>query len=212
MWWKSNPSFFTKEQEYLVAKYPSLDCLIENNTVYIRGKLQIANIAAFDIEIKLPDDYPNSLPEIKELGGKIPIEDDRHINYDGTCCLTVPAKMYQDLGKNYSIVDFIDKFVVPFFANQVHYEINGAWANGDYNHGNRGMLECYKELLRLSNLKQVVEFMKIALQTCPKTTKNCPCGSGKKLRDCHLSELINIRTSIPTNLLRRNYKTFIRYI
>ncbi|MBU0626074.1 SEC-C domain-containing protein [Patescibacteria group bacterium] len=212
MWWKTKPSFFTKEQEHLAINYPSLNFIVDENIIFIRGKLQIAKIAAFDIEIKLPDDYPNSLPEVKELGGKIPIANDRHVNDDGTCCLTVPAKMYQELGKNYSIIDFIDKFVVPFFANQVYYEIHRIWANGDYSHGNRGMLECYKELLRLSSLKQVVECMKITLQTFPKTSKSCPCGSGKKLRDCHLAELINLRVSIPTNLLRQNYKTLMSYV
>lgn len=212
MWWKNNPSFFTEEQERLAINYPSLNFITEDTTIFIRGKLQIAKIAAFDIEIILPDDYPNSLPEVKELGGKIPISDERHINHDGTCCLTVPAKMHQDLGKNYSIIDFIEKFVMPFFANQVYYEIHGVWANGDYSHGDRGMLECYKDILRLSNLRQITELMKIALQIFPKTTKICPCGSRKKLQDCHLPELINLRATIPANLLKKNYKTFMSYI
>lgn len=212
MWWKTNPSFFTEEQERLAINYPSLNFITEDNTIFIRGKLQIAKIAVFDIEIKLPDDYPNSLPEVKELGGKIPISGERHINYDGTCCLTVPVKMHQDLGKDYSITDFIEKFVVPFFANQVYYEIRGLWANGDYSHGDRGILECYKDILKLSNLQQITELMKIAQQIFPKTTKTCPCGSGKKLRDCHLPELINLKATIPTNLLKKNYKTFMSYI
>lgn len=209
MWWKTNPSFFTKEQERLAINYPSLNFIMEDTTIFIRGKLQIAKIAAFDIEIKLPDDYPASLPEVKELGGKIPIEDDRHVNDNGTCCLTVPAKMYQDLGIDYSIVHFIDKFVVPFFANQVHYEIHGVWANGDYSHGKKGIFEFYAELLNIQILTVIAKLMKIALQTFPKLSQKCPCGSGKRLQKCHKLQISNLKKSIPTHQLKHDYKKLI---
>ena len=205
MWWKTKPSCFTKEQEQLAVNYPSLNFSIEDNTVFIRGKLQIANIAAFEIEIKLPDDYPVSLPEVKELGGKIPIVNDRHVNYDGTCCLTVPAKMYQDLGKNYSIIDYISKFVIPFFANQIHYEINGVWANGDYNHGVQGIFEYYAELLEVKSPKIVADLMKITLQPFPKLSQKCPCESSKRLKKCHLKSIILLK-QIPFIQLISDYK------
>jgi hypothetical protein len=205
MWWKTNPSFFTKEQEYLAINYPSLNFIVDDNTIFIRGKVQIAKIAAFDIEIKLPDDYPNSLPEVKELGGKIPIVNDRHVNDDGTCCLTVPAKMFQDLGKSYSIIDFIDKFVVPFFANQVHYEINGAWANGDYHHGKQGIFEYYAESLEVKSPKTIADLMKITLQPFPKLSQKCPCKSGKRLKKCHLKGIIFLK-QIPLIQLTSDYK------
>ena len=206
MWWKTNPSFFTEEQERLAINYPSLNFITEDNTIFIRGKLQIAKIAAFDIEIKLPDDYPVFLPDVKELGGKIPIADDRHVNENGTCCLTVPAKMYQNLGKSYSIIDFIDKFVVPFFANQVHYEIHGVWANGDYSHGRQGIFEFYAELLQIKNVKRVTDLMKIALQTFPKLSQKCPCGSEKRLKKCHNVQISNLKKSIPENILKHDFK------
>lgn len=209
MWWKIDPSFFTEEQKRLAINYPSLNFITEDNTIFIRGRLHIAKIAAFDIEIILPDDYPNSLPEVKELGGKIPISDERHINYDGTCCLTVPAKMHQDLGKDYSIIDFIEKFVMPFFANQVYYEIHGVWANGDYSHGRQGIFEFYTELLQIKNVKSVTDLMKIAFQPFPKLSQKCPCGSGKRLQKCHNIQMSNLKKSIPTHQLKHDYEKLI---
>lgn len=205
MWWKSNPSLFTKEQAYLAAKFPSLNFITENNTVYIRGKIKIANVAVFEIEIKLPDDYPNSLPEVKELGEKIPISDERHINSDGTCCLTVPAKMHQELGKNYSIIEYIDQFVIPFLGNQVYYEIHGVWVNGDYRHGRQGIFEFYVELLHVQNPTVIAELMEITLQTFPKLSQKCPCKSGKRLKKCHLKGIVILK-KIPLIQLTSDYK------
>ena len=205
MWWELKPDFFAKEQEQLAIKYPSLNFIIEDKTVFIRGKIQIADIAEFTIEIKLLDDYPISLPEVREIGGKIYRSDDRHINEDGTCCLTIPAKMHQDLGKNYSIIAFIDIFVIPFFANQIYYEIHGVWANGEYSHGEKGLLEFYSELLETKSNKIVANLMKISLQTFPKLSQKCPCKSGKRLKKCHFKGFILLK-KIPLIQIVSDYR------
>lgn len=205
MWWKSTPRFFAKEQEKLAIKYPSLNFIIEGKIVFIRGKIQIADIAEFSIEIKLLDDYPTSLPEVKEIGGKIFRSDERHINEDGTCCLTIPAKIHQDLGKNYSIVTFIEIFVIPFFANQIYYEINGVWANGDYSHGEKGLLEFYSELLETKSHEMVADLMKISLQPFPKLSQKCPCKSGKRLKKCHFNGVILLK-KIPLIQISSDYQ------
>ena len=212
MWWKKNPAFFAKEQKRISTSFPSLQFHISQDTVFLSGKLQIVDIASFDIEIKFPDDYPDSLPIVKETGTKIPISNERHINSDGTCCLSVPAIIHKKLSKNYTVIDFIEKYVVPFFANQLHFEIYSSWANGDFSHGSRGIVECYQELLNVQQLKIIVALLKIALQTFPKTNKKCPCDSNKKLKKCHLNMMIDLRISIPHSVLRNDYQILSKYL
>jgi hypothetical protein len=184
----------------------------EGETVYLRGPLKIADLATFEIEIIFPDDYPASFPEVNESSNKIPVSSDRHINGDGTCCLSVPAMMHTQLGQKYSIVEFIQKFVEPFLANQLYFEIHGTWKNGDYSHGDRGILECYEDLLKIKGLRRIVSMMHVALQTFPKIRKKCPCGSGKPLRKCHFNEFVTIKTSIPRSILESDYRNLVSHL
>lgn len=186
-WWQKNHLFFTKEKEHILQKYPSLRYCIENDIVKLRGELPIVEIDdSYSIEIEFPDNYPKNLPIVKEVGGDIPKELDLHISYDGNCCLCIPQleKFYFPDGSN--IITFLEKLVIPFFANQAYFKITGTWLNGEYGHGEKGIYEFYSDILQTNNIHLMIIFMILSLQEIKNINLDCPCSSGKSIKKCHL--------------------------
>lgn len=205
MCWKNKVSFFDEEKKLILETFPSLKYRESEDIVYLSGKLQITNFSVFTIEIKFPNDYPLALPEIKETSKKIPALHDRHINNDNTCCIGMPAVMYQELGTEYTIIDYIEKFVIPFFVNQIHFEIYGEWSNGEYSHGIQGILEYYQEVFNTMGKKTILKFLKITTRATSKQYKSCPCGSGKIFKVCHYEQLLLVTQTVPLKQLKSDY-------
>ena len=82
---------------------------------------------------------------------------DRHFSTDGKCCFAPLVECIEILGLCYTLADFTEKLVRPFFASQVYYSKTGKWPNGQYKHYEEGLLEYYLEKLSLTNKTQVLE-------------------------------------------------------
>lgn len=198
-WWQKDNLFFTKEKEHILQKYPSLIYCIENDIVKLKGELPILEIDdSYSIEIEFPDNYPKNLPIVKEVSGDIPKELDLHISYDGSCCLCIPQleKFYFPDGSN--IITFLEKLVIPFFANQAYFKITGTWLNGEYGHGEKGIYEFYSDILQTNNIHLMIIFMILSLQEIKNINTYCPCSSGKSIKKCHLQYIkqLAIHTSV----------------
>lgn len=211
--WYINSSFFEEEKELVSKYYPTLKYIEENKNFKLIGELYIKEIDdSYSIEINFLDDYPNSLPIVKEIGNDIPKELDRHISYDGTCCLCVPQleKYYFPKGSN--IKDFLDKLVVPFFANQAYFELTGEWINGEYAHGILGIYEFYNNLLGIKNINEILNLLKIVKKSIPNFNKKCPCNSGKSVRKCHLVKIVQLKKIIRVDQLNNDIEEFSKII
>jgi hypothetical protein len=212
-WWQENNSFFAKEKEYVFHKYPSLTYSIENKIVKLSGELPIVEIDdSYSIEIEFPEAYPNKIPIVKEVGGDIPRELDLHISYDGSCCLCLPQleKFYFPKGSN--IIIFLEKLVIPFFANQAYFKITGTWINGEYSHGKLGVYEFYKNLLDVHSLTNIIKFLKLSIKSYPNFNKKCICGSNKPFKRCHLPKLNFLKKFVPAQTIEEDVKTFERLL
>jgi len=208
LWYSQNLELFQKIHDD-IKKYPSLRVITENEAVFIRGSLHILDvdgkriIDSFSIEIEFPKDFPKSIPIVREKGGRIPKDIDRH-NPNGVACLLVPenVKKYYNPEKS-SIVDFIEKCVKPFFIGQSFYEEEKEWLFGERSHGFKGVFEYYKEEFGENSdkvIKKLIEYLK------KKEIKGhwpCYCGSGKKLRNCHMQYLIPYRLIIHKYLSKK---------
>lgn len=192
--WYENKSFFTNEKELISEYYSALEYVKENENVKLIGELYIKEINdSYTIEIIFLDAYPNSLPIVKEIGDDIPKELNRHISYDGNCCLCVPQLEKYYFPKNSNIKDFLDKLVVPFFVNQAYFDMTGKWINGEYSHGYLGVYEFYSDFFRLKDTDIISEILKIVTKSIPNLNKKCPCSSGKSIKKCHMDKIIEIR-------------------
>lgn len=207
--WYSNLSFFKKEKELISKYYPTLKYIEENKNFKLIGELYIKEIDdSYSIEINFLDDYPNSLPIVKEIGNDIPKDLNRHISFDRTCCLCVPQLEKYYFPKDSNIKDFLDKLVIPFFANQAYFEMTGQWINGEYSHGYLGIYEFYREFFDIENINKILQLLQISIKTIPNFNKKCPCKCGKSIRKCHMKKILELKKLVKINQLRNDIYEF----
>ena len=58
--------------------------------------------------------YKEQLPLVYETAGKTPQDGNHHVNPDSSLCLGSPLRLYKILGRNFSLIDFVERCLVPF--------------------------------------------------------------------------------------------------
>ena len=169
------------------AVLTNTECAIAHGTYSIQTKDGRGEIE-YGITLWTPPNYPKLPPVLFGNDPKLPIANiDRHIPGDGQACLAVNGEIEMHWPDGSNLVDFIEKLVAPFLAWQAYYDAYGcppSW--GGRSHGNKGIIEFYADILRVKGDKAIIGFMKLlARKKQPKGHEICPCGSGRKLRDCH---------------------------
>ena len=195
-WHTQNPELLEEMKMSLQEHFPALNVSVENDVVFVRGNLSLPeNVDEFSIEIELKDDYPNSVPIVREIGGRIP-HGERHTFTNGNCCLFVREEKWKHYPKGTKLLDFVKNVVVPYFLAQAYFEIEGEWLWGERSHEIYGILEFYKEELKTNDVNVIVRFIKYLAKATLKKYRPCYCGSNKKLQNCHYNILKTYRSKI----------------
>lgn len=180
-------------QHYLLAveKYPGLENpnMLDNLWV-IDGKLDVIDINGYcwdtyQVKIILPNNYPLNMPILIETSNKIIRDADWHINKQGVCCVGTLAKQYRELSDGITLISWLDRFVIPYFANHIRRLELGSYANGEFAHGVAGILEYYKELFQTQDVNStLVRLRQVSGINSYSKNALCFCGSGKKYKRC----------------------------
>jgi hypothetical protein len=140
----------------------------------------------YDIEIAIPDDYPQNPPTVKEIGNKIPRDKDNHVNStDGTLCLGAPLAVKETFAQRRNLLWFVKEQVVRFLFNNSYKRDYGVRPDGELPHYGKGLLEYYYEFFGTTDNITVLEFLRILANNHYDDHSICPCGSGNKIRKCH---------------------------
>ena len=96
------------------------------------------------------------------------------------------------LGRNYTLVDYVDKLVVPFFASQKLIVLGQGKGIGEYSHFGSGIIEYYQDKFNTSDIEIILKSLYVLAnkETCNRNQK-CFCGSGIKFKRCHKKILDN---------------------
>ncbi|MDD3078457.1 MAG: SEC-C domain-containing protein [Paludibacter sp.] len=183
---------FELELQSVIEKYPDLSIRKKTDgSGYLKGILNIPDdlgriAGSFSIEIHSTSTFPYRYPKVYEVGGDIPIEADWHKYDDNSCCLTVEQKELIDCHYGIILIHFVEKIVIPYFANQIYRKATGHYLN-EYPHGLYGIKMFYSDLFGSHD----INFWKTCVINCftkGKFERNhkCYCGSGKKFKHCHL--------------------------
>ena len=193
--------------EWLAANFPGLYHDLDARTIAGElelhaaydssvGKLRIGNDAAtqsmdsylcdsFSIRIELDAPDQNGWPTVYEVGGRFTqiaareeIDTiDLHFYPDGACCLGL--QRFTD--RRLPLKEFVDELVVPFFYRLSYIDTHGLaitrknlWA--EYSHGDQGLREYLADIANIARHARG-------------RNDPCACGSGRKYRKCHLSEV-----------------------
>ena len=132
------------------------------------------------------------VPFITEIGEHIDKKYQHKYGNNGLC-LGITTEILTNCCTNniFDLLLWFDNFVIPYFFSYEYYNLTGKYPFGERSHGNQGILEYYMDIFNLQNINQAYNFIKFA-----STLKQyrghflCPCGSNKKIRNCHKNELI----------------------
>ena len=196
----------------IIEKFPNLSVIInEGNWIVLEGILDITAQDSFQVKIEY-DTTNGQFPKLFELGNKIPKKLTRHIyTQDNSCCITVPEMQAILLNQGLTLLDFIEKHAIPYFANQLYYEENGVYANGEYSHGSKGIIEFYQDILKTKDKILILKIIKHIFDgNLPSTKQNCLCKKGKKFRDCHQKAVL-LLSNISKQKLFIDYKQIENY-
>lgn len=197
-----------KEIEEVLEKHRGLEYDSAKNT--LEGELFLSSGDSYEVLINL-NPYPRFFPTVKETGGRIPPKADRHTFTDtGACCFTTSAKSQILLRtKVASLLKFIDEIVIRYFENNSYYEIHGHYFGEEYNHGIKGILEGYQDILEVKDFKIVLWMLKFR-NAGKKIGRNdlCYCGSGIKIKKCHLRNYNEFRL-IEKIVLKEDFEKLI---
>ena len=188
--------------------FPGLDIEDRGGQVVIAGELVIHHAGAvldhYKIEIALPTEGPRAgMPVVREVGGRIPRSDDRHINsLDGTCCLMVTDQFWLEHPQGMDVVQFIDGPVRGFFVGQSHFEAGGGWPYGEYGHGRDGIMQFYRGIFGVDDDAVVRTLLRAAGGSRMRGRHACPCGSGRPGRECHGPTLSELAERVPPRILQ----------
>ncbi len=189
-----------KLRHVLTTTYPELVVIGEQGGVRIRGSFPIIHngevLDRFLIAVRIPPKFPEVVPTLREIGGRIPHVADRHTNPDGESCPLVPEEWLLLPREKRTVLNFLDGPVRNFLLFQALKERGEPWPGGERDHGRRGLVEAYGEMVGMSTEAAVAKCLEYLASKKIKGHWPCPCGSGKKLRDCHVTSIRTAQTRI----------------
>ena len=193
---------FEAEKIEVEQAYPHLHFSVVDGQVTVTGSMEIKEghkvLDRFSVEIRLPENYPESVPVVFETGGRIPRIRDRHCYDDtGAACLFLPEERWRVWPKGKSLLQFIDGPVRNYFISQSVFERDGVWPFGQWDHGLDGRKQFYQEIFGTDDLVKVKKYFEFLAAKKVKGHWDCPCGSGKRVRNCHFELVRSLRNKIP---------------
>ena len=189
---------------------------MQGELVVAEGELIVASPNCpderFDVRIEVSPDFPESEPRVFEIGKQIPHTVDRHIEDTGTCCTGVYEEWLVE-SEDHSFSAFLCGPVDRFFFSQVWFELTkrlhgkGEWPFGERSHGLIGIIEGYTTAIGIEfdpeNAAPLFAHLRLLERKNAKGHVQCPCGSGKRLRDCHSDRLSRLRSKVRPQLASR---------
>jgi hypothetical protein len=192
----------------LMAEHPKLHLqLAHGRPTKVLGEVEVRSAGClygiFHCEIILGNDFPNSFPKVFELSGLIPREGDRHVNPDGSLCLTVtPIEIIRAIN-GVEINEFFSEFLIPYLAAQIWFDRTGRWAGGEYKHGSAGIVQYFKEEMGIKDDFKLREVLACYLDSQGRIEgKRCICNSGKLFMRCCAKQYL-VMKALPLEYLEK---------
>lgn len=210
-WHQRDPEAFAKQKQQVQVEYSHLHFFLENDVIFIRGSFPLKHEAKIidrhSIEIELPSNYPETVPIVRETGGRVSRIPDNHFNtLDGEVCLFALNERWQHFPAGATLLDFLNGPVRNHFLGLSLRELGEPWPFGERSHGRAGIIESYSELLGTDDESTIVRYVEYLSKPKLKGHWPCPCGSGRKIRQCHLPVIREVREKIPLHTAMESLK------
>ena len=184
-----------KQMVEIQAQHPSLELVLTS------GKLKICGMIGFcvchnsrtvedtyQIELHIPDDYPESPPTAFETGNKID-KSFEHLMSDGSLCLGAPLEIRKNFLPHKSLLRFINDQLIGYLFFYSYKRDYGEIPFGELAHGWMGIRQYYHDLFNVDDHLAVLGLLKVLADDSYRGHHPCPCGRGPILRRCHGQQL-----------------------
>lgn len=199
-WYQKEPNLAASLREELEKKYPDLQLSITGSNGTLRGSFPViyegVELDRLQIEVHIPEGFPAEIPSVQETMGRIPRDVDWHTFSDGHLCVIVPEEWLLNPNSN-SLIAYLDGPLRNFFIGHALAEAGQQRAMGERSHGIKGLLESYGEMVGSTDPKAIANYLDYCASKKLKSHWKCPCGSGKRVKICHLGHMITLRRKIP---------------
>lgn len=205
---------YDEEIQNVIYKFPSLKYYNSERT--LKGKIFVNHtycdehiIATYEVEIRIPISYPNLPPVVTNISKKVPYKFG-HVYTDGTLCLATNADQLIFLIDGNGLCEWIDCYVIPYYFAVEYYKKYGTYPFGERSHGANGKLEYYREIFKVNTLKDALVILSYIVNCKYRGHSICPCGSGKKLRNCHKDIVAYWKQDKYKEILQFEYKSILK--
>ena len=203
--------FYSREFKSISPEYPSLQLVFEGRNWQLKGCIEIKDEFGkvwdtYNVKVIYPSKFPKEVPILYEVGGRIPKDDEHHINMDGSCCLSIPALEMITLKKGITTSSFLKELAIPFLANQTYKRKTGKFAGDEFRHGVDGLYQFYSDTFSTKDLCTILTLLaKIVLNQLPERNELCSCESGRKYKHCHL-RAVQYLSPVSSEILINDYQ------
>jgi len=205
-----------EQMEQVQAEHPGLELLCDiDGMLCVRGPVGFTMDYdghviddTYEIEIFVPEDFPESPPTVKETGGKIP-EDFHQFQPSGTLCLGAPVEVRRRFAKHRSLIGFINDQIIPYLYSYSCFREHGMLPHGELDHGAAGLLHYYMEYFG-TDLLATLKLLKCLADNFAPPLGPCPCESGRQLDECHGPKLDELRPHYQPKLFENELRQMIK--
>lgn len=142
----------------------------------------------YQVKIIVPWEFPTAIPSIWEVGGKVPRESTfGHFLDNGELCLGANCDLISCLIEEPTVSHYVCSLLESYFYSVSYYIEYGVMPDfGERSHGVYGLIEAYKERYGVSDDNLLIDLLFYLIKRTPyRGHIQCPCHSGRKLRQCH---------------------------
>jgi hypothetical protein len=189
----------------IASRFPDLTVTRNGSKLHIRGAFPVlfegTVLDRYQIEIEWSES-DSEVPVLCETGGRIPWTDDRHMSLGGKACLFVPEEWLLRPRSARTISCYLDGPVHNYFLWQSLFECGKSPPWGERSHGVPGLIEAYGEMLGVQGEATIRRSLVYLSRERLKGHWTCPCGSQRRMRDCHLEKFRKLKNKIPSRLAK----------
>ena len=199
-WHEKEPNVAASLRQELEKRYPDLHLSINGPSGALTGTFPVVfdgtELDRFQIEVRIPAEFPEEIPGVSETAGRIPRDLDWHTFGDGSLCVIVPEEWLLNPNSN-SLIAYLDGPLRNFFIGHALAEAGQIRPMGERAHGLKGLIESYGEMVGSTDQKAIGQYLDYCASKKLKSHWKCPCGSGKRVEICHLGKMVSLRKKIP---------------
>lgn len=210
-WYENDAAFYQSECSSIRKLLPDVRISIKQGFLVLEGQFPVCDVQGallrhYQLRVIFHQNYPQTIPAVKMLERGISPIADRHLYQNKTACLCLPHEVPSHFPEGITFELFWEKLLSPWLIGQAGYDQTGKWPFPARDHGWPGIVEGFAEMLGINDAVQLQQFIQLLIRKNPaKGHEPCPCGSGKKLRNCHSGLYVQVRQNLPDHI-RKIYR------